>query len=346
MKELYDFRIDEEYTNRLFGENEGKRLGEITRQVVISPDDQRFAEIGKIQQQVLNETEGKSSFFFSYIINRRYSKSELQSAALFHLKVTAAFEPPGEKCGTMYDESDVCPICKTGWKQVSDLVLDLRKVPKSKDIAITIASEIIVSQRLAEALIDSKINGVELRPVKHKSRYQDDSLDLAIVPTGQQILKLASDAGAPHPSWRFWIWLNRADRRELLNRAHQEYAEVMQKKGYRKQKTLPLWYQIQITSRPVTIATNTKFGIDPFDDDAAGRYRCPFGHTYGLDVLSEVFVRGETWYGDDIVQTSEMVGVRMGYLRPSPLILISPRMRDVLLDINAKGYELEIAHLL
>ena len=68
--------------------------------------------------------------------------------------------------------------------QVSDLRLDLRKVPKGKEIATTIANEIIVSQRLAERMTDAGLTGFELRPCGIKRRYGDDPLDLRQVPIG------------------------------------------------------------------------------------------------------------------------------------------------------------------
>ncbi|HET6239997.1 MAG TPA: hypothetical protein VFE41_34310 [Acetobacteraceae bacterium] len=61
--------------------------------------------------------------------------------------------------------------------QVPDLVLDLRKAPKTADIASTIAGEWIVSQRLAEILLSSGLTGFELRPARHRARYEDDPVD-------------------------------------------------------------------------------------------------------------------------------------------------------------------------
>jgi len=62
-------------------------------------------------------------------------------------------------------------------------------VPKGKEIATTIANEIIVSQRLAEKMIDAGLTGFELRPVRHKARYEDDPVDLRQVPTGARFFK-------------------------------------------------------------------------------------------------------------------------------------------------------------
>jgi len=42
--------------------------------------------------------------------------------------------------------------------------------------------------------------------------------------------------------------------------------------------------------------------------------------------------------------TDKLFGERRGELRPEPRLLISPRFRDVLLAMNARGLELEAAH--
>ncbi len=346
MREIHEFRIKERYANRLFKDGEGKLLGHSVRKIEISPDDPRFIEIGKMDNQIPQETDGRSHFFSSWGVSRKYSKEELRNAEMFHFISTAYFEPAGQECGTIYDESEVCPRCGAGAKQVSDLVLDLRKVPKSKDIASTISDEIIISERLAEALINTKITGIELLPVKHKTRYQDDPIDLSILPSGRELLhKKEIYAGKTEPGGKFWDWLNSMERKELLERINQEHVEMMLKKDRRKRKPLPQWYQLRITSQPVLFAANTRFGINPFDKDDEGYYRCPLGHTLGLNMISEAFVKLGTWDGSDVVQTAEMIGLRSGLLRPRPIILVSQRVREVLLQTKAKGYKLEVAHL-
>lgn len=60
------------------------------------------------------------------------------------------------------------------------------------------------------------------------------------------------------------------------------------------------WHQLRLVAPPVYVVSPTTFGIDPFDDDQLGVYRCPLGHVAGLNVISEVTIeiRGwaMTWY--------------------------------------------------
>ena len=91
----------------------------------------------------------------------------------------------------------------------------------------------------------------------------------------------------------------------------------------------------------------TRFGINLFDPDENGEYRCPLGHVLGLNLLSELSVVGEDWDGADVCATKQWTGMRSrngGVFRPRPLLLISQRMRNLLAALKAKGFELEVAH--
>lgn len=107
----------------------------------------------------------------------------------------------------------------------------------------------------------------------------------------------------------------------------------------------PVWYRLNITAPPVEVAAPTRFGVDPFDDDPAGRHRCPKGHVAGLNVLSELSVNRDSWGGADIAVTRQAVGDRQGVLVPFQLIVISPRLRQLLIEHNIKGFKTEVAYL-
>jgi len=344
MKEYVEFRIPEKHASRFLASHEGKRLSDTVRALEVAVDDPRYEWIGNLQHRLRREGE---FFFLGWEIKRRYLRKEVESAELFHLYITATFEPAGEQCGTVYDDSMACPFCGAGRKQVSDLVLDLRKVPKSKDIARTIADEWIVSQRLAEILVGAKMTGFELRPVQHKARYEDDPVDFSKVPSGRELLQRAKEAGL-NPvttNWEFIIWLNRPEQDELAERARKEHSELLGRLARRRPKPTPMWYQLVVTSKPVPVVPPTRFGIAPFDEDPEGLYRCPCGHVSGLNLLSELWVPRAAWDGSDIARTENMVGIRRGLLMPTPLLLISPRFWRLLRAEKVKGYKVEVAHL-
>ena len=175
MREVCEFRVVEEFAPKLFAEKEGKRLGDTVRKVELATDDPRFDRIGELQRETIAAT-GRS-FFHGWNIRYFYSKAELAAARCFQLSVKAVFEPPGEKCGTVYDESEGCPLCRAGAEQVGPLFLNLNKIPKGKDFARTIADEIIVSRRAVDLFRQQGINGVDFGPVRHNSASRYGSED-------------------------------------------------------------------------------------------------------------------------------------------------------------------------
>jgi hypothetical protein len=122
------------------------------------------------------------------------------------------------------------------------------------------------------------------------------------------------------------------------------FRPVLRKGG---KSTLDMWFQLEVCSRPLEMVPPTRCGNDPFDHDEKGEFRCPLGHVAGLNLLSELWVRREGYDGSDLCATRQHVGMRSrndGVFRPYPLLLISPRLRQLLEDLEAKGYELEVAH--
>jgi hypothetical protein len=345
VREIYEFRIQGKFASLLFSDDEGVSLGPLrTRKILISPEDSRFSRIGELDQEIHRDF--GTYFFAGWNIHRRYSRSELLAADALTLWPKCTFEPCGELCGTTFDQSVACVHCGAGAAQTSDLRLDLRKAPKDKDIARTIAGEIVVSQKLAEGLVDAGIKGVELRRCRHKARYEDDPLELSEAPSGRQLLLKAQEEGIKHTEWEFWVWLNRPENSALSDQAHAEYSAYKRRSARTKGKPPPVWYQVVVSST-VDVASPTRTGVNPFDDDNTGEHRCPRGDTIGLNLLSELFVsRGDFEKSKaDILETRQYIGVRRGVLRPERRLLISQRFRQVLEESGAKGFSLEVTHL-
>ncbi len=108
--------------------------------------------------------------------------------------------------------------------------------------------------------------------------------------------------------------------------------------------TSPAWYQLVVTSSRLPVAPLTRTGIDPFNVDSQGEYRCPRGDNIGLRFVSELYVQRAAWDGSDMTLTREVTGARVGLIRPAHAILVSARMRNLLLEEKVKGVRLEIAH--
>ena len=347
MQELMEFRIDERFAHLLFADNEGTKLG-IARKITIASDDPRFSRIGELHKELQEAAAG--SFFYGSRFLRRYSPKELERAELLKLVVTTAFEPAGEECGTRYDESTACPKCGSGATQVSDLWLDLRKVPKGKEIASTIAGEWIVSQHLAELLTDAGLIGFELRRVRHRAYYENDGLDLRQLAAGRQLLEKAEDAGCLYQPGKFYVWVNRAENYSLWEKAQAEHAALRELATKQRRKVFPVWYQLVTTTAAAEIASPTRVGSTPFDDDPKGEFRCPLGDLIGLNLLSEVSITAASRGENDIICTRQYIGMQHtgtepGLLRPRQVTLISPRFWKLLSKARIKGIDIEVAHL-
>ena len=112
MREIAEFRVDEEYARLVFRDGEGKRLGSSVRKVELGTTDPRFHRVGELQRQ-LRHSKGRP-FFNGWDLKRKYSPFELAKASLFQLKIRVRFEPAGEEVGTTYDERSACHICGAG----------------------------------------------------------------------------------------------------------------------------------------------------------------------------------------------------------------------------------------
>ena len=344
MRAIAEFRVTEEFARRLFGDDEGQKIGSSVRKIELPVEDPRFPQIGKLQKE-LHRTINRS-FFHGWNIRYIYTEQELADAALFILNVSSTFEPAGEECGTQYNELTACPRCGSGATQVSSLRLDLRRVPKSADIARTIAGEVIVSQRLAERLLDGEFTGFDLGRILHKARYEDDQIDLHQLPIGRDILRRAEIANAPHPTGRFWVWLNRVPNVALLDQARAEFAELKRKKIWNGGIAPPVWHQLIVNSKLLEIAPDTRVGVDPYDDDIGCTSKCPMGDLLGLNLLSEVVISDEDSAIEcDIVQSRQFIGTRRGLLRPRQVIMVSQKFRALIKSAGINGAYLDIAHI-
>jgi hypothetical protein len=124
--------------------------------------------IGEIDREFKRHNIG--SFFYGWSVVRKYSKEELAFAKLFQLIInsSAYFEPAGEACGTVYDDDSACDVCAAGGSQIGSLYLDISRIPRHKDIAKTIAGEVVMSQRLVDLLVDRHITGADYPLVRRR----------------------------------------------------------------------------------------------------------------------------------------------------------------------------------
>jgi hypothetical protein len=341
MREIVELRVFEPQARRFLDDAEGERLGSTVRKVSVDTQSPTFSRLGEIDRE-LRKT-GKH-LFGGWQVHRKYSPAELRAAELLRLWLPRAFEPTGEECGTVYDETAACAKCGAGRQQASDLALDLRKVPRNTDLARTIADEWIVSEPAARIIIDHGLTGVELRPVRHKAIAGFGPMDFTSAPSGRELISRAATAGLSPRDWQFGVWLDRPEQQALFEAFLMEHAAADSSRAARRPVTGRPVYQLVITS-PVKAAAPTRFGNDPFDDDPGGEYRCKPCGLAGLAILSELSIARPSWDGSDFAATAQLVGTRRGLLVPAPLVVVSPRVRTLFSEHGLKGAKFEVAHL-
>lgn len=278
MKETLLIRINKDYANLLFNENEGVTSGTSVKVFELPTDDPRYNQIPIISKQILQKYD--KAFFFGWEINRQYNKKELESATLLHIIIKTTINVAGEECGTIYDESDACEICGANRKQKSPLILRANSIPK-KDIARTIAGEVIVSEKFAAAVKQRGLSGVILKPI-------------------------------------------------VCDNKNSNYYQLFSSE------------EIELSSRTVT-------GINPFDHSTTNEgeiYKCPKGHTFGLNLLSEPYVLNSPLINKyDFLASMQKIGVKRGLLRPMPIYMGSAAFRKMVEDEGLSGFSFELAHI-
>lgn len=160
MKEIHEFRIFDDYYHLLPQPN-GAVFNGLFYVLQIQRDSPLFLKV-KTLDEATREKYG-DAFFGFWDVTRSYTKKELAEATLFHMGIKQAFEPAGEECGTIYDEDAACEICGANRKQIGPLRLMRGSIPK-KDIARTIAGEVVVSEKFAAAVKKHRLKGILLEP--------------------------------------------------------------------------------------------------------------------------------------------------------------------------------------
>jgi hypothetical protein len=160
MRELIEVRLFADEAKRFLPPDVGQERG-LSRRVLLELDDPLIERIRQHEQEMRRQDTVVVTY---WEIHRKYTPKELKEARLLWLKVRPFFEPTGEDCGTVYDETKACPKCGSGARQVGPLHLELKRIPK-RDIARTLGGEIVVSARLAEQMEAAGIRGYGLGPV-------------------------------------------------------------------------------------------------------------------------------------------------------------------------------------
>jgi hypothetical protein len=108
------------------------------------------------------------------------------------------------------------------------------------------------------------------------------------------------------------------------------------------------YYQLTADTE-IELTPDTVVGINPFDLSTSSEgeiYKCPKGHTIGLNLLSEAFVLNSPSISvSDFLVSKQKIGVKRGLLRPEPIYFCSPAFRQMVEEEKLSGFEFDITNI-
>ncbi|HYO56601.1 hypothetical protein [Archangium sp.] len=178
----------------------GKDIGYGVRRLLLDVQDPLVEKLRDIESEY--RAQG-TTLFFMCVVERHYTPHELRAAEYLMVEFLPFFRPTGEECGTLYDDSTACSHCGAGDRQVNELHLELRRIPKSRHLAVTLGDEYVISSRLAEVLRQHRVTGYELRPVVSKGGRPTSDHHQLVIPSAMAEIVPPTRAGgsylAPEP---------------------------------------------------------------------------------------------------------------------------------------------------
>lgn len=125
-------------------------------------------------------------------------------------------------------------------------------------------------------------------------------------------------------------------------------------------KVVSGYYQLSAANE-FELSKNTIAGDDPFDSSEGSNegtynisgyeikferevYKCPKGHTLGLNLLSEAYVvNNPIIYNKDFFSSKQKIGVKRGLLRPESIYFCSLDFKRMVDEEKLSGFDFEIA---
>jgi hypothetical protein len=336
----------------LFGDVADKHLppklgkaGSVWREVLAREGGEIYSAIGRIHCKLKSESPIGKGLMAAWSVTRHYSKEEVDQAQLFHMGVHPQ-QMVSPSVETVYDLSNICPHCGAGRRQVKPLEIKLSRLPRNRPVACTLKGEWLVPANIVDLLQNQNFTGLALREIKNNEKAPSDEprrvptlSEMERFPSGHELLRKARQMGVNLDA----IVLLQFVDMDLWRECVEEYNNWLRaQKPQRTSREVQPWFQLEVVSKGVTTCKPTKFGIDPFDDDTQGTYRCPVGHTSGLNLLSAIHVCRKDWDGSDVAATSDLIGYPPVVV---PMLLVSPRLRKFWVEQKARGVFFDVAHI-
>ena len=303
MREYLEIRVDTIWRILFYPFYRGKNLGGVY--LLEIDTNSKWYKWTEFLHGVLNKI--GMLLFSGWRHKRFYSKDEMRNNRCFQIYPSRFFEPDGEECGTIYDESSACPICGSGARQLSPLKLKRKTIPRS-DLAMTIADgdEIIASERFVKMVREHELTGIDFDPVYGAGKngqplnfYQIRPLHYLDISSKTTFGVNPFNLSGTTPAWTETRW-------------EKEGRKLKEHKEYHPEKI----------------------------------YKCPNGDNMGLNILSEAYIKSNPMLDSlDFFASRQTVGIREGVIRPRHLFFCSNRMMRLIKEYKLKGIKFEVAHI-
>jgi len=195
--EEIEIRVPEDRVGEIFSSDEGESIAG-TRVLRLQSTDARLVKVRELHRRKWKEG---GYFYSSAVPHRAYTSAELDSSEVLLLRPQALFEPAGEECGTIYDDVGACAACGVA-DQLGPLRLPLSRIPTGVDFAVTIAGEMLLSDRAFAVFDDAQLSGFATEPI-----LDSDSMGGAgTLPHWRQLLPDGVELAVSRDTLVGWSW--------------------------------------------------------------------------------------------------------------------------------------------
>lgn len=180
MREILELRMSTQDAKQFLPPGVDEDIGYGVHRLLLDVNDPLVEKLRAVEAE--RRAQG-TTLFTMCVLSRHYTPRELEAAEYLKVEFGPFFRPTGEECGTLYDESTACPHCGSGARQENELHLELRRIPKSRDLSFTLGGEYVISSRLVEVLCAHRITGYELRPIVSKGGRPTPDWHQLVIPS-------------------------------------------------------------------------------------------------------------------------------------------------------------------
>lgn len=289
---------------------------ETHRNHIFALDDPRLSEIA---ERSAHPPPGECGLFSYWVSRPEWTTDQERAARAFHCDLRHFWHGGGCVYPTLYDHHLSCPLCRSGDRPASPLILPLGRLHK-RQVVHVLGQEVIVTRALAKRMVAFGSRGLGFVPVlggwrEYRAMLASAGLGgLALSSRDATQDRLDEDAGLASTL--------RAHRDGLVR--SEPYGDYG-------------WFELA-PAGVASVSTDTR-AVSRLEDAWAGDDRCPCGLWLGRRLATPMGVASLDPVDADMWFTRERFGSRMGVYYPSRELIVSPRFANEFHDAFKPTFE-------